>query len=75
MRLWDLASRQEARVFNGHKKPVWAVAFTPDAARALSAGYDEVVKLWNVATGQPVALANSFSASMPTNRLSRFGAE
>jgi WD40 repeat protein len=55
MRLWDVASGRALRLFRGHRKPVWAVAYTPDGKEALSAGYDEVVKVWDLATGNLVA--------------------
>jgi WD40 repeat protein len=38
----------------GHRRPVWSVAFSADGRRGLSAGYDEVVKIWDLATGEEI---------------------
>jgi WD40 repeat protein len=42
----------ELRRFEGHKGPVAAVAFLPDDRRALSAGRDGTLRLWDLATGK-----------------------
>jgi WD40 repeat protein len=54
MHLWDVKTRTLIRSFSGHEKPVWSVAFTPDGRRGVSGGYDQVIKVWDLATGNPV---------------------
>jgi WD40 repeat protein len=54
MRLWRTADGREQRQFLGHKRPVWAVALVPGGTIGVSAGYDEVAKVWNLATGAEI---------------------
>lgn len=58
MRLWDLATGKEARVFRGHTKEVWAVAYHPNGRQVFSASWDATVKLWDANTGKEVRTFN-----------------
>jgi WD40 repeat protein len=49
--LWDVASGQLVRRFEGHTNDVRRVAVSPDGTRLLSAGYDGKVRLWELGTG------------------------
>jgi len=56
--LWDRATRQEVRRFEGHHSMISAMPgliFTPDSRHLLSASWDGTMRLWNVATGQEEA--------------------
>ncbi len=53
VRLWDLKTGKELRVFRAGEQPhqIEAVAFSPDGKQAVSAGVGGVVILWDVETG------------------------
>jgi Tol biopolymer transport system component len=54
VRLWEIATGKEVRVFLGHTKLSASVAFSPEGKSALSGGSDGTLRLWDVATGQLV---------------------
>ena len=54
LKLWDIATARELRVFSGHTGFVSSVAFSPDGRFALSGSWDDTVKLWEVSTGKEV---------------------
>ena len=51
LRLVDSASGSLVRSFDGHKREITSVAFSPDGALAASSSYDNTIKLWNIAAG------------------------
>jgi WD40 repeat protein len=54
LRLWDLATGQQVRQFEGHAKDVRRVAISPDGKQLLSASFDGTVRLWDLTTGKEV---------------------
>jgi WD40 repeat protein len=52
VRLWDVETGREMRVFEGHTKTVWSVCFTPDGRSILSGSEDGSIRLWDVESGR-----------------------
>ncbi len=50
------------RTLTGHSSEVNAVAITPDGKQAVSASYDNTLKLWDLATGSELATLSGHSS-------------
>lgn len=50
---WNVADGTRLGDFVGHPTAVWAVRLSPDGKLLATAGYDGLVRLWDVATRQP----------------------
>ena len=51
LRIWDVAPRQQGHKTGGHKKPVYALAYSPDGS-TFASGSDSVVRIWDVETNE-----------------------
>jgi WD40 repeat protein/tRNA A-37 threonylcarbamoyl transferase component Bud32 len=51
LHLWDMATGQEIRSFEGHTDSVRTVAISPDGKRALSGSNDTTVRVWDLEAG------------------------
>jgi WD40 repeat protein/serine/threonine protein kinase len=59
VRLWNTTTGREVAVLRGHTAGVWAVAWSPDGRRLVSAGDypDQTLRLWDVSADEPKLLA------------------
>ena len=58
----DLASGRELRTLSGRISQVWGVAVTPDGQCVVSASADNMVKVWQLETGEVLA---TFTCEVP----------
>jgi len=52
--LWDAATGNKIKSFDGHDGPVFSVAFSPDGRFVISGGNDNTIKLWEIASGKEI---------------------
>jgi WD40 repeat protein len=52
VQLYDAATGARRAVLRGHMDKIYHGAFSPDGRTLATAGWDGMVKLWHVATGQ-----------------------
>jgi RNA polymerase sigma factor (sigma-70 family) len=50
--LWEAATGRRLRVLEGHRRGIFALAFSPDGRRLASAGWERAVRVWDVAAGK-----------------------
>jgi WD40 repeat protein len=61
LQVWDLALPRRLATMHGHAAEVTAIEVAPDGARIASSSEDGTVRLWDVATGQALALIPSLA--------------
>jgi WD40 repeat protein len=56
-RVWDMQSRREIAVLDGHTDIIWVVSFSPDSngLRIVTGSRDKTVRVWYTQTGQELA--------------------
>jgi len=50
--LWDAATGQQLRIFEGHLGDIESVALSPDSRYVLTGSLDKTARLWDAATGR-----------------------
>ncbi len=56
LRLWDLETGENVRVFEGHEDRVSSVAISPKGKFAISGGHDRTLRLWGLETGEDLGI-------------------
>jgi WD40 repeat protein len=59
--VWEVQTGRVVHRLQGHRGRPISMAFTPDGQRLATAGWDEEIKLWDVATGQEVLALRAHS--------------
>ena len=55
MRLWNLTDASDPLLLAGHESYVYDVQVGPDGRRVASAAWDGTTRVWDLATGRPIA--------------------
>lgn len=59
LNLWDLHTGTKTRSFRGHTGAIFAVAVAPNGKHLVSGGVDGTIRIWNITTGDHVALVGA----------------
>lgn len=63
VRLWEIGSKQP-RVFTGHADSIYALAFNPAGDKLVTASYDKLLLLWDVASGKELQTLKHHTAAV-----------
>lgn len=61
IKLWDIESGKEVRIFEGHSDSVYSIAITPDGRYIISGSDDGTIKLLDIESGKEIAQFVSFN--------------
>jgi WD40 repeat protein len=69
VRLWDIATGKEHRRLQGHTRKVRCLAFSPDSRKVVTGSDDLTARIWDAATGKPLAVLACGPAGAPLQDL------
>jgi WD40 repeat protein len=58
VRLWDARTLKPLRVLHGHSEGVSDASFSPDSRYVVTASRDQTVRIWDVASGEPLVFGD-----------------
>ncbi len=58
--IWDVASGRLLHRLEGHSGKVMSATFSPDGRRIITGALDGAIRIWDAATGRPMAVLVSF---------------
>ncbi|MBT3266669.1 hypothetical protein HN371_05910 [Candidatus Poribacteria bacterium] len=73
VKLWDVATRQEAATLAGHTDNVQTVVFSPSGTTLATGGDDGTVRLWDVVAQQEIAILAGHSDAVRSVAMSPDG--
>ena len=63
--VFDATSGKQTALCEGHRgDAIWGFSFSPDGTRLASVGEDEIVRLWDPATGAPLATCSGHTSKI-----------
>jgi len=64
IRLWEVSTGRETRVFRGHEDSVTSVLFSPDGKYIVSGSVDKTIRLWQRDTGKEIVRLDGHDSSV-----------
>lgn len=73
LRFYDVAKAAQSQRFVGHTAHISAIDISPDGALTATGSWDRTIRVWDTASGRPVALAATLCAPVTKVRFSADG--